>query len=835
MARVQKLPENLVVGQSYNLEGDLSGDYVYKGGDPKTEDSWVDADTWAATGTKIKAKITGEGRYDPEIKEFAVSPEAGGSVADVFRGEAGIGEMGLAGQLGLLGAHSDEAAMNVIKSQIPDAQFRKDEHGNLLAVVESGEYYINRPGFSAQDATKAAFTVLSFIGIGKIPIPSRATGAWKATSPFQLGAPGVGLGGNVLRSGAAGAGTSMIEDVATEIGGGEQRSTLGGPLGIDLIKAAKTGALTGAFQLGADVLLAAIPSLASTLKSTQIKLGAADDSIFSSTGALTANGEAVLKQLGVEWKQMTQEFKDRLRNEFIKGTAPASPEEAVLYTEAQTLPVSVPLTRGMLSRDREAQILEDLAAKGVHGDEAKQLVKDALEAAEKALQANVPAIQGIITEGAPAIARGEGAMGAQVELLALRQAEKIVADNAYAAARALSESTGATIPSNFFTGFGDYVMGVVTKSHALDDPILQPLTGFLNKLKTYETKEGGVAIRDLFDLRKQINTKMAGGKGNELSVALKTVIKELDSKIDDLMEASLSTGDDVVIQIWRDAIQGYKTYAGRWKQKDLLDKITRTELNESGEVVLTVNQGDVANFIFNAGNLGFVTKKGLQRDLLKMKDKLSPESWNGLRQEVYLRLIQSSTRKGTEVEVTASLLKNVNTALRNNKSLMESIFNKEEIALIKQFSKITDTVLNTAKQSSNTAVAQMNVLRQLGAALGVPNIYKFFAAIPGAKGIIERFRVSQVKGAVDAAPKLPSAGRTGVVPGIIGLEGREILQAEPPPLPPVETTMNMPPPSPMSSMAPVAGPLPLIQQNQPMMAGSDALKEFEMRKLAGLV
>jgi len=33
----------------------------------------------------------------------------------------------------------------------------------------------------------------------------------------------------------------------------------------------------------------------------------------------------------------------------------------------------------------------------------------------------------------------------------------------------------------------------------------------------------------------------------------------------------------------------------------------------------------------------------------------------------------------------------------------------------------------------------------------------------------------------------------------------------------------------------VAGSLPLIQQNQPMMAGSDALKEFEMRKLAGLV
>ena len=532
---------------------------------------------------------------------------------------------------------------------------------------------------------------------------------------------------------------------------------------------------------------------------------------------------------------MTQEFKDRLRNEFIKGTAPTSPEEAVLYTEAQTLPVSVPLTRGMLSRDREAQLLEDLAAKGVYGEEAKQIVKDALEAAEKALQANVPAIQGIITEGAPAIARGEGAIGAQVELLALRQAEKIAVDRAYDAARALSESTGATVPSNFFTGFGDYVMGVVTKSHALDDPILQPLTGFLNKLKAYETKEGGVAIRELFDLRKQLNTKMAGGKGNELSVALKTVIKELDSKIDDLMEASLSTGDDVVIQTWRDAIQGYKTYAGRWKQKDLLDKITKTKLNENGEVILDVAPEGVANFIFNAGNLGFVTKKGLQRDLLKMKDKLSPESWNGLRQEVYLRLIQSSTRKGTEVEVTASLLKNVNTALRNNKSLMESVFNKEEIALIKQFAKVTDTVLSTAKQSSNTAVAQMNVLRQLGAALGVPNIYKFFAAIPGAKGIIERYRVSQVKGAVDAAPKPPSAGRTGVVPGIIGLEGKEILQAEPPPLPPVETTMNMPPPSPMSSMAPVAGPLPLIQQNQPMMAGSDALKEFEMRKLAGLV
>ena len=130
---------------------------------------------------------------------------------------------------------------------------------------------------------------------------------------------------------------------------------------------------------------------------------------------------------------------------------------------------------------------------------------------------------------------------------------------------------------------------------------------------------------------------------------------------------------------------------------------------------------------------------------------------------------------------------------------------------------------------SNTALSNRQ-LKQLGSyedqliqALFDPDKLKTLQEVLQHKGILNYvIPQSLLRGGAEVAEE-----------GYEFFTGEEAQATEPPP--PVETTMNMPPPSPASSMAPVAGSLPLIQQNQPMMAGSDALKEFEMRKLAGLV
>ena len=66
------MAEEYIVGQEYNIP---AGKFVYKGGDPKDRNNWVDAESWSATAFKAKNFVTGEGRKDPSIPEVMWSPE----------------------------------------------------------------------------------------------------------------------------------------------------------------------------------------------------------------------------------------------------------------------------------------------------------------------------------------------------------------------------------------------------------------------------------------------------------------------------------------------------------------------------------------------------------------------------------------------------------------------------------------------------------------------------------------------------------------------------------------------------------------------------------------
>ena len=734
------------VGKEYNLE---SGPKVFRGGDWTKRENWVDPKTLSATGARIKGAITGQGRYEPNIPEIGAAPELNRMSIPAFRASAG-----------LLTSRNSEDAKNIIKNNIPSAMFRDDADGNTIAIIGGKEYYINRPGFSAQDSIQAASTILGFLGIGKA---------------LGVGKTGVGIGGNMARAGGTGGILSVGEDVASQAAGAERSGALSSlgitetDLGIDIPKAAGTAALTSVFQGGADVLFSAIPSLANALRNTQIKLGATDDSIFGANGELTTQGQQILKQLGVEWNSMTKEFKDRLRNQFVsEKLKPASTAEAVAYAESQALPIPVQQTKGTLSGDAERQLLEDLARKGVYGEEAKLVLQQARADAEKQIISNMSEIQKIIAASAPTISRGEGGSIAQAELSAARQAAKSKANKAYDTARELSVESGTVLPSNIFKGFGDDVKTIITKDHAIDD--LLPVQDFLKKFAELGKKDSTVSIRGLFDLRKQLTTKSRGGKGDESSVVLNKMKTQLDSKIDSLLETALLQGDDIVIKSWRDAIKGYKDYKQKWESGNLMDRLTRIN-QQSGNRELVVAPESASNYIFNSSNLGFINKANLQRDILKMKENLSPEAWGGIRQEVYLKIINASKSAQKDGISGAKLLTNVNKVLQDNKPLMNALFKPKEIALLEQFARVANRTLNTQQNFSNTGAAQLNAMQNMWtnvvAVLGIKNANKWFAAIPGLRAISDRFRTSQVKQAVDGSPSV-SPNVLGPTPGAIG-------------------------------------------------------------------
>ena len=132
---------------------------------------------------------------------------------------------------------------------MPGAEFKTDNFGNTLAVIDGKPYYLNKPGMSAQDTLKMAFTIVNFLGIGKM---------------YGIGKQGVGLLSNIGRSGATGTTLSVAEDVVAKMVGSEQKGLLG--TGIDPVKALTTGALTSVFQAGGDILISAIPTIARNLK-----------------------------------------------------------------------------------------------------------------------------------------------------------------------------------------------------------------------------------------------------------------------------------------------------------------------------------------------------------------------------------------------------------------------------------------------------------------------------------------------------------------------------------------------------------------------------------------
>lgn len=747
------------VGKEYNLE---SGTLIFRGGDWTKRENWADPETWSATGAKIRGAITAEGRYDPALPEIATAPELypGGNIG------VGPGMKGSAPwttSLGLLtsGGHGQDA-VNIIKNNLPDAEIKQDQYGNTTVALGGRDYYINKPGWSTQDTMSAVFKILGFIGIGK---------------QLGVGNPGVGIGGNMVRAGGTGGILSVSEDVASQASGAERSGALSSlgitetDLGIDIPKAVGTAALTSVFQSGADVLFSAIPSLANALRNTQIRLGATDDSMFGAGGELTAQGQQILKQLGVEWSAMTKEFKDRLRNQFVSGELkPASTKEAIAYSEAQSLPVIVPQTKGTLTGNKQAQIIEGEARKGVYGDDARQIMNQARAEQEQAITSNMSEIQKIIAGSASTISRGEGGSLAQAELSAARQVAKTDANKAFTTARELSEESGTVLPSNIFKGFGDDVKTVITKDHAIDD--LLPVQNFIKRFTELGAKDSSVSVRGLFDLRSQLNSKIRSGKGDESSVVLNKMKTQLDSKIDSLLETALLQGDDIVIKAWRDAIKGYKDYKQKWESGNLMDRLTKIN-QQSGNRELVVAPESASNYIFNSSNLGFINKANLQRDLLKMKENLSPDSWSGLRQEIYLKIMNQSRGAQREGLSGANLLTNVNKVLQDNKPLMSALYTQEEIALLQQFARVANRTLNTTQNFSNTSAANINALQNMWtnvvAVLGIKNANKWFAAIPGLKAISTRFRTSQVKQSVDASPN-PAPTTLGTTPGNIGYQ-----------------------------------------------------------------
>lgn len=638
---------------------------------------------------------------------------------------------------------TDDRKLDILRQGLKDkiTNSGTDKFGNAWVEYEGKRFYLNSPGISGQDVddtfTQIAVT-MPFAGLA-----GRAGGAV------------LGLVGRAAGTGAGVAAGSLATDKLAQ----ESGATAGPDVGDAVV--------AGALGAGGELLVPMV--------------GKAYRAIFGSpalfdakTGTLTEAGVREVRRLGIDPADVSKEWASRFGREAKDAIDPA---HAARYTDAQTLPVPVPLTRGDISGQPGQQMTESMMRKGAYGQGAAATMIGAREQADDALRANLQAIpQRMAGDVGPVVtAPGQGAAAVQGALSKARDVAKSNVDDLYATAR----STTAAIPGRdalrlsyeVRSALGDFMI----------DPALTPKTAkMLEQLDAISGSQPGnreVLLTAIEKWRRQASN-LAKGMPDADSTALRRAIGEVDSGLQRLLDADLVIGDPTALKAWRDARRAHSSYAKLFKdtkdatgQSNIIARLVQKDA--SGNPV--VSPGEAANLIFGSSSLG-ANKFGMARDLRNLRAALPDEQWNQIRQEAFLRLARQAdgvvTSEGERAFSGANFAKAVDNAFRDNAEVMRMLFTDQERSLIRQLARVgaRSTIrVPGGDNTSNTAVAQANFVQKLLSMLPMasPQSKAAIAAIfPPATRLVQGARSA---GMVDAAPArlLPPPGLMGAGAGVM--------------------------------------------------------------------
>lgn len=618
----------------------------------------------------------------------------------------------------LLSSGDPDKMKQAVKKVDPNALFGEDYNGSIHVTYvhpttgEKTQAYVNKPGMSAQDIGQIAAETLSIYG------PAKALG---------VGKQGVSMLGNIGRGMLAGTFGSASRDVGANLTAG--RPTLDSFIGDKSIDTER--ALTeGVFEAGAigimDVLAVVVPPLRNLLQSGR--------GIVDKNGNPTADMRSELKELGLDWDQMTDEWRTEIVETAFSNKAFNAREAAVL-AEANTLPgPNIPMSRGAVTGDPGTQLREDEIAKGVYGQDAADRMRDFRDGTQEALNENQQALQMQIAGDSELVTRNQGASTAQENLANMRQQEKMKADRLYDEARTTGDNA-RLIPGEDVVDMS--LPGTITPAslqtllinvrRSLDDRFtISDLAGspkdLLGDLESFAA-DPNTSLTKLFNWRQKLNQATPGTPDYR---ARQVLGDQYDDFIDNAFKNDLLSGDPQAVQMWKNASSNYKEFADRWMRKDMLDDLTRPRKGQGRgddvELELEVSSADAANFIFGASNLGFMNKRNLQRDILKMKKIMPGDDFDLLRQELFMRIMDAGRSGGNQVS-GAKLATSVNKVMRENTAVLNAMFTGDEVKMLNQFTRVADRATSLAKNNSNSGIVAVKSAQDMWK--NVANLMRF--------------------------------------------------------------------------------------------------------------
>lgn len=583
--------------------------------------------------------------------------------------------------------------MDVIQKVLPGATFTQDQFGNPIVTYDGQSAYLNRPGFSGQDlATGSTMAATGVLAISPMMAP---LARWKL--PARMAAVGVGTGA-----------ASAVQDLALHGMGAEKA--------IDLPRVGTMAALGAAFEPAANVIGA--------IYRTVVRTPALYDAVLK---RLTPQGVEKLRAAGVDPAQISDEYAQMFAQQAENAV---EPNVAARFASGQTNPVKIPFTRGQMTMRASDQMFEDQALKGSFGEDAASKIRGFVGPGgiqQTAIRENVPAIQNMLGGGTVREA-GDGAAALQRELLARRQSANAAVDVAYDKAR----DTSAGI---MFPAVRDGAFNIERKIAGDFDlkglPRVQSLLDDLKAFAPPDGADGATTVRALFDWRKRASAARFGAGTPEEQAALGRAIAAFDEWIDDAAKNGLMGGDAEAVSMWKEAIRLRREFGKDFEGGDLIEDLTKS-IYRSGERQLKVDPVDAANYILNAGPTGWVSRTNLNRDLTRIRDMLGADStaWNGIREEVFLRLartLEGQLEGNVRMASGANFLKAWQKAQLENPGILRILFNDSERRIIGQFAadaSAATTPVRGGQNFSNTTSALANLIGRFFNSPRIGNLLK---------------------------------------------------------------------------------------------------------------
>lgn len=673
------------IGKIYELESPKKGSFVGKflGGDSTKASNFAELTMME----RAKEAAIGDNWNELELPGFRET------IIDVPEAQRSVVAM-------MFSSNDPEKQKAAVKRVDPNAVFGADNNGLIYtnfthpSTGETTQAYLNRPGADMGDVTMTAGEAMSVAGPGKL---------------LGMGKSGIGLINNMVKGALAGGTGSVGRDVTSNIASGDSiPEAVLGEGSVDVGRALTEGAM----EAGAVGLFDMLPIIAPPIKKYLQDTGG---QVIDRFGNPTEKIQRILREYGVAWEDTTQAWRDDLFSR-VTGGETFDALEAARIADANTLPgPDVPMTRGSISGQPGDQLYEDQIRKGVFGQEAATGLRDFDNLTGDALEDNLTEMQRVIAGDSPIVDRGEGAALVQETLSGQRRQAKDEVEDLYGTAKTEGSDArfddrppesliypsdpGAQNPP-ILTAFADSMESYLNSNFARSDVS----GGAAELLKDFRDLSGGQTsptITQLMLWRQKLNS---GNFGTSDSVARGNMKKMFDDHFEQAMQNDLISGSPEAVASWKKATDNFKGFARTWKSKDLVDRITQTRpgaLDDS--VQLIVDPADAANYIFNVSNLGFSTKRDLQRDMLKMK-KLLPESdFNLLKQELFIRMVDSGRMPNNALS-GAKFRSGIEKMIRENSAVLNAAFPKEQVDMIRQFGRVADMANNTARNNSNTGI-----------------------------------------------------------------------------------------------------------------------------------